>query len=134
MHMYKLCCIAEIFHSSVFYLWIFAVDFGWKDYFSVCQLQLIDSMHLLTFRYGLGSYSLSLCLYLKLGIQNGFKLEYFVEMLRLTSNLLWKCMFLSGQWRFWVTQCSDSLLSIHITSHWAVHTLWFLTNLSVQDT
>lgn len=132
MHMYKLSRRAEIFCSSGFYLRISAVYFGWGDYFPLCRLQLIDSMRLLTFRYGRRSGSQSLCLYLKLGIQNEFKLEYFIKTLRFTSNLFWKYRLLPGQCRFWVTWCSDLLLHINIIG--AVHTLRFHTNLSVQDT
>lgn len=61
-------------------------------FFFLYQYELIDSMHLLTFRYGGRSCGVSLCLYLKLAMQNGFELDYFMETLNFTSNLFWLCL------------------------------------------
>lgn len=92
----------------------------WRaDYFALCQLQAIDSMCLLTFRYDRRSCSTNLCLHLKLGMQDGLQCEYFIETLHFTSNLFCKWRLLPGLCRFWVTWCS--VLFPNVSVIWVVH-------------
>ena len=88
MHVYRLfLCSRDFSVALFFYLWISAVYFGWGDYFSLCRLQLIDSMAPAHFQIWQEKLQHKFVSVFKIENTNGFKLEYFIETLRFTSNL-----------------------------------------------